>query len=485
MSDALPPPGDQAQPTAPPPTAPVRRTRWWLWAVLFLLVVSAGGGAAWWRLRPKPYVPPEPPRLPVQEGADPAVVAAVERARQNVLAEPKSAPAWGELGMAFAAHGYEPEAAHCFTEAERLDPADPRWPYFRGLFAAVNQPEQTVAHLRRALDVGSAPGRAIAPDALAVIRLKLAETLFEQGAVDEAESLFRVELARTPDDPRARFGLAQVALTRGDRRAAREAFTALADDPYARKRAASLAAALARADGDLAVATKFEEAARQVREDPSWPDPYLQQLRTREVGQQGLLREVEALEAAGQLPRATQLLLDVVQTDPKPRLLATTGIYLAKIRDYPRAEAMLRECLRLDPGNSQAHYFLCVVSFELATERAQTRPAEARALFQEAVKSGRAAVAAKSDHGLAWLYLGRSLLGLDEPVAAIEALRQAVACRPEVLDTHLYLGEALAATGEKAEAIRSAQNAEKLAKPGDPRPHQLLDRLQAPVTPKK
>ena len=379
------------------------------------------------------------------------------------------------------AHGYEPEADRCFAEAERLDAAEPRWPYFRALFAGVNQPERVVEHLRHALAAASAaPAPAGAADALPTIRLRLAEALVEQQALSDAEALFRQELSRSPHNPRARFGLAQLALLRGDRRAARDAFVTLTDDPFARKRAASQASALARADGDLPTALRFQEVVRHAADDPSWPDPYLYQLRTREVGQAGLLREVTVLEASGQLRTATGLLLSLVDVDPKPRLLVSAGINLAKLRDFPRAEALLRECLRQEPANAQANYFLCVVLFEQAGPAQRRPPAETRPQLLEAVKVGRAAVAAKPDHGLAWLYLGRALLGVGEPADAVEAPSQAVACRPEMADPHLYLGEALAAVGKRQEAVASARNAEKLAMSGDPRPRQLLDRLEGP-----
>lgn len=475
MSDGatLPPGG----PTPRPAPTGRRRRRARLAGLVTLLLI--GGGAAWWFSRPVPYEPPEPPSFPAQDGADPAVVSATGEARAKVLANRRDGPAWGDLGMVFGAHGFESEADQCFAVAERLDPKDPRWPYFRGLFAAVSNPGDTAGHLRRAL-AANPPA-----DARAAVRLQLAEVLFERQDVDAAEALFREELARAPDDPRARFGLAQIALTRGDRGAAREAFAALADNPYARARAAAQASALARADGDLDAARRFEERARRAGADPSWPDPYRVELRKKEVGQSGLLREVDALVAAGQTFRATELLLELVRDHPTPRLLVTAGIHLAKLRNFDRAEAVLRECLRQDPTNSQANYFLCVVLFERAGQLAPHQRAEAQLLFRDAVKAGRAAVATKPDHGLAWLYLGRALLGTDEPVAAVEALRQAVACRPEFVDTHLHLAEALAATNERAEAVRSAQNAEKLAQPGDPRPRQLLDRLESPVTPKK
>src|SRR5688572_7337466 len=102
MSDIPPPAGDQPRPPAAPETA--ARTRSWRRAAVFGVVVLTAVGAAWWYLR-SGSITPEPPAFPVQEGADPAVVGTVEKARQKVLAAPDSGIAWGELGMVFAAHG--------------------------------------------------------------------------------------------------------------------------------------------------------------------------------------------------------------------------------------------------------------------------------------------------------------------------------------------------------------------------------------------
>jgi tetratricopeptide (TPR) repeat protein len=430
-----------------------------VWIAGLTLIVAAAGGAWWYGPRTRP---PAPPVLAVTDGADPAVVAAVAQARQKVLAAPRSAADWGELGMVFGAHGYEPEADTCFTEAGRLDPADARWPYLRGVYLSVTDPPRAVPLLRRGGDLVRND-----PEALSAARLRLAEVYLGLQQLPDAETLFREELDRSPI--RATFDLGQVALARGDRKAAREATAAVAESPFVRKRAAILLAALAREAGDGAGATRYEAAARQFPDDPSWPDPYLLQLRTREVGRLGLLREAEALEAAGQLPRATGMLVDMARADPTPRLLVSAGIALGKLREFDQAEAMFRECLKLDPGHAQAHFFLAVMLFEQAGRPGP--PAEAE---EHAAK----AVDLKPDHGLAWLYLGRIRLARGDAGGAVQALRQAVACRPEFTESHLYLAEALAADGKSSEATVSAMNAEKLAGPGDTRPRQLLARLR-------
>src|SRR5438045_4158744 len=62
-------------------------------------------------------------------GADPEAVELIERTRSQLLARRRSADAWGKFGMVLRAHGFAAEANECFSEASRLDPAEPRWPY--------------------------------------------------------------------------------------------------------------------------------------------------------------------------------------------------------------------------------------------------------------------------------------------------------------------------------------------------------------------
>src|SRR4051812_35470098 len=66
--------------------------------------VALGAGLGWWWWRQEPD--PQPPPLAL-ENAEPDVVHALEKARARVRGEPRSAAAWGHLGMVLLAHGYE------------------------------------------------------------------------------------------------------------------------------------------------------------------------------------------------------------------------------------------------------------------------------------------------------------------------------------------------------------------------------------------
>ena len=64
----------------------------------------------------------QPPAIPA-EVADPSVSSAIAKARDDVLANPQSSSAWGELGLVFRAHDFIEESQVCFSEAARLEPS--------------------------------------------------------------------------------------------------------------------------------------------------------------------------------------------------------------------------------------------------------------------------------------------------------------------------------------------------------------------------
>src|SRR5690242_3989325 len=98
--------------------------------VMIGVVILAGLGAAagaGWHLWRKAHAP-APPEVS-HEGVDAELAEAIESARQQVRQDPYSARTWGDLGNLLRAAQIVPQAAACFTEAERLDPKNPRWPY--------------------------------------------------------------------------------------------------------------------------------------------------------------------------------------------------------------------------------------------------------------------------------------------------------------------------------------------------------------------
>src|SRR5262249_30843390 len=137
---------------------------------------------------------PDPP-VPDLASAEPDVADAIEAARAPAAANPRSAAAWGHLGMVLHVHDYLPEAERCYAQAGKLDSIDPRWPYLEGL-TQLHDPVNFGAglgSLERAVELS---GDLPAP------RLRLGEALLEQGRLDEAERHFRHVLEREPTNAR-------------------------------------------------------------------------------------------------------------------------------------------------------------------------------------------------------------------------------------------------------------------------------------------
>ena len=407
--------------------------------------------------------------------AEPEVRNAIQQARRRVLDDPKSAQSWGDFGMILGAHGYFDEADVCFREAADRDPADPRWPYYRGLYALPRDPANALPFLRQAAQlVGpGSPHRA-------AVHLRLAEALIERGELDEAGGLVGDVLAEAPDNPRANYDRSLIQLSRADSKGARVSLAKAVVSPFARKKASAQMAIAARLQGDSAAAARFEKDAQAAPADLQWPDAYASDVLDLEVGVQTRYLHAESLGAGGRQREAAAEYVAIAADHPGPRAYVEAGIALAKLGDYPAAERFLRACLQGEPDHVQANYFLAVaLFFEAEADRAgNPNSPSARAKFVECAEHARRCLARKPDHGLAYQFLGRALLRLGDAAGAVRQLRAATACRPEMAVSHIFLAEALIAANERNEARKVIDAAEQIAGENDPRVRQLKERAE-------
>ena len=419
-----------------------------------LLLVAATGTVLWFTHRPS--TAPIPPLVPANL-ADPEVTTVVEKVRGEVLQEPRSARAWGRLGQAFLANDMEMEGSVCFAEAERLDPANPRWPYYRaGILQNQGEPEEALPYLQRAVDCCEAS----ASDNL-VPRSMLAETLLALGRLDEAEEQFRQVLARRPDDARANYGLALVYAGRQDWKASRKHWLRCAGNPFVQQKACVQLAAISLRLGEEGEAEKFRQRANRIPMDRDWIDPFVTEYLVWSVKKTKRYRHAESLEAAGRLREAADVLRPMTEEYPNdylPRVALAKVI--GRLGDHARAEQLLREALRLAPEKIQVYYYLSLVLFTHAEAlRRNGERGQADQLYREAVQRARETLARKSDYGFAYMTLGLSLKGLGQRADALAALREAIRCNPEHAELHFYLGEMLAEDGLRHEARKQLQQA--------------------------
>src|SRR5262245_13045868 len=245
---------------ASPVGGTVSGRRRWVFGILLAVAILGGvvGGYYWLRVEI-----PEPPTVELAN-LEPPAVTAIQQARAAVLQSPRSAAAWGRLGVVFAAFGFFSDARVCFACAERLDPRDFRWPYLQAQATKLNDPE-TIPKLQRAVDV--------APNLPDSVRLDLAEALLAHGRLDEAEQHLRAVLRHDSANPRAHLVLARLAFARGRLDESLASLQHATDSPFTQKAACLLLAQVHQAAGDAAVAAQDTQRLSQLPEDRPFPLP--------------------------------------------------------------------------------------------------------------------------------------------------------------------------------------------------------------------
>ncbi len=434
--------------------SPAARTRRRIVLGLAILALLLGGGwlaVALWR-------GPAAPVLPEVDltDADPAVVRAIEQARQAVRSRTQAADAWGLLGMVLAAHGYHPAAVPCFTEAERLEPQEVRWPYFRGVALAVYDPDAAIPSLRRAVEWSGLGSEAP--------RLRLAEVLLAQGKTEEAGEWFRLLLAADPGNGRAHLGLARLAAGRNDMAESLSHLEAAAAHPMTRKAAQTLLAEVHQRRGDTEAAARAARRAADLPEDPDPPDPYLDEMESYQVGKPAQLTRASKLLRQRREKEAVALMRQAVRDYPdSASCWLGLGRALVQAREYREAEQALRETVRLNPELVEGYFYLGVSHFE-------------RGDYLSAGPAFRRATELRPDYALAHYNLGHCLKRQGDRPGALAAFGAAVRLKPHFAQAHCNLGELLLGEGRTTEAREHLRLAVSLD-PSDNHARDLLAQL--------
>jgi tetratricopeptide (TPR) repeat protein len=420
---------------------PARRRRRRGWALAGLLAAAAAAALAWWfwhrRGGPEPVVPD-------LTDADPAVAAAVEEARREVVNNPRVADAWGRLGMVLLANGFFTEADPALARAEQLDPRDPRWPYLRGMVLRRGNPDEAIPHLRRAAD--------LAREHTGPVQLRLAETLLEQGRSGEADALFRRLVEDHPDNPRVHLGLARLAFERGDFPESLRHLQRCAGNPYARKAAAALRAEVYQRQGDPRAAREARRAV-DLSADPDWPDPVLDEALALQAGRKALLDRATQLLGQRRTAEGLALFRQAVRDYPKSeKAWLSLGWALLEVGDVTRAVEALQRALDLKADLAEGHFYLGI---------ARARQGE----LHGAADAFRKAAVARPGYAVASYNLGQCLKGVGDRRGALDAFRSAVRHRPNYPEAHAGLAGLLIQEGRPAEALVHLDHALDLGPP--------------------
>jgi tetratricopeptide (TPR) repeat protein len=402
---------------------------------------------------------PAPPAI--QADLDPTVVAAVEKARLAVMDQPRSAATWGRLGMVLLAHDFPAEATTCLAHAEQLDSREPRWPYYQGIALHKEEPDRAIPKLQRAVELfGEGPD---AP------RLLLAEVLYGQGRLDEAEAQFQRLLQYQKDNARAHLGLGRLGFRRGNLQESVVQLQRAGSDPRTRKASLTLLAEIHQRLGDKSGAERDVHQLGTLPEDQPWPDPYIQEMTQLQTGERAYLDRANRLldqgRAAEAIPSLQQAVLQFPKGDWAWMLL---GKALLQRNELGPALEALKTAVRLAPDSVEAQFHLGLAAFGLKDRRT------AAACFRKVTEL-------KPD-AQAYYLLGHCLAQEGDAGGAMESFRKALRYKPNYPQAHTDLGTLLAQRGRIIEAVVHLQCAAQLD-PANSRPRKLLQRVarQIPI----
>jgi tetratricopeptide (TPR) repeat protein len=419
------------------------------------------------------------PPVPVVsvDGLDEDVKSAILKARDEAVAQPKSAQASGHLGMVLQAHDLNQPAVPAYRRAVRLDPKDFGWRYYLALCL------EKTGSLDQAL-ASVSEGLRIRPDYAPAI-LKRAELLLELGRLPESAAVLEPFLEKNPDSPLALYFLGRVKF-------AQQNFAA-ADDLY--RRAVQAYPAFGSAWFGLAETSKRLGHSAETEKDyqlaetwkdrsPPAADEYYAQMMTLATGILNRLMEAKKLLAKLEVERAAQIYKEVLKRHPDnldslvnlldiarfphqatpeeaedlyqraraanprlPEVYMYHGTALAAQGKYDAAVAEIVKAIQLEPKNAEAHAWLANV------REHQHRPAEA-------IEQYRIALAQQPDFRIARLELAKTLLFSGRSLEAIPVLLPALQVEDENTPVAMmFLVQAYVNTGDRATARKYLEQA--------------------------
>ena len=345
-------------------------------------------------------------------GGDPEVVAVVQDARAAVALEPKSAAIWGRLGQILQIHNFLPDSLRAYAEASRLDPSSAEWPYLRATVLLVGpRPADAIADLERAAERGGLDE---------IPRLRLAELLIGQGRFEEAGEQIRRVFATRPDDPRASFLMAQVAVSRQAWPDALRHLDAVGDNPAARKQVSALKLLVFTRLQDAAASGRERDRLAQLPDDSRWPDRTLDELSNFAVGVSPRVKRALAMYKQGQTQAALSMLRDIAADHPNSDIaFAALGRGLAMNDEWEMAEQALARSLELGRESADVWSSLAIVRVR-------------RGNLKGAMESLREVIRLKPADAPAYCQVGQLLAEAGDRPGAIEAFRQALRYQPDM-----------------------------------------------------
>lgn len=372
-----------------------------------LTVVATAGVFVYWATLP---AVPDVPKIDLDD-VDPEITAAIKQALDAVKQSPRSAPAWGKLGIVLQANGFDETAHDGYGTAALLAPKDPTWPYLQGYLhhKGYAGPEAALPYFQRAAALGPANS---------VARIMLADMLLEQGRLDEAEGEYRKVLSADEKDPQALFGLAKLALAREQFQESLDYLRLVQSNRHVQNQACAMRATVYERLGEQVEAERERRRLAQLPEDdPRSTDPMIQVAQA-EVGLRGRLARAGRLWQRNRFPELVELLQETVRMYPRSDAAwSNLGLALARIDQPEAAEQAVNKSIELAPKSAEYRYNLGMI--ELSQRR-----------YAQAAENFRRALAMRPSSAPAHLGLGECLEELRDVRGAADSYRAVLKFQP-------------------------------------------------------
>ena len=364
-------------------------------------------------------------------GIEPQVVNKIQKLRQDVKNNPRSAAAWGKLAMNLDAHDFKKESIPVYKEAAVLDSSDFRWPYFTAIVFAGMGEQEALEWFERA--------QKIKPDYVPML-VNYGEVLFQFGKNDQAAQQYRQTLAYDPKCAQAFFGLARIFFAQGDMENSRKNLQKALESNPSYGEAYNLLVSVCRRMKDSECVAHASEMAARITEKMELPNPVYAELvaegesslwyrfRGSNYFKKGLydaaiaefqtalrLRPdaeshedlAQALSSNGKFSEAAEHYRAAIAVHPTANNYFGLALALAKMAQYSEAEKMFRKALERKPDFAEAYFNLAVLYAKSGR-------------LQETVENLKQAIRINPDSTEAHYHLGQAYLAAKNLEAATQ-----------------------------------------------------------------
>jgi tetratricopeptide (TPR) repeat protein len=379
-------------------------------------------------------VPPIP-TVPL-EGLDADVRSAIQKARDEAVAQPRSAQASGGLGMVLEAHDLYQPAVLAYRRAIRLEPKEFSWRYYMALsLQQTAQLDQSLTAISDALRIRQDYTPAV---------LKRAELLFKLGRFKESEAVLKSLLAQDPNSAAALYLMGRVKFAEQDFTAAEDLYRR-ACQAYPKYGAAwfGLAEAGKRLGHTVESAKNYELAESYKDNNPPDQDLLLEQIRKQATGIENRITEAKRLMNRRQFDEATRIYKEVLKRYPDNPDCLVNLLYMAQFPNQAspaEVEDLYARARRANPQLPQVYlYYGTALS--------------SQGKYDAAVAAIGKAIELKPDDAEAHSWLADVREKQKRPDLAIEQYRAALAAQPSYRAARLELGKLLLDAGRNREVI--------------------------------